>query len=268
MRISASSYSNTAPLIWSFLYGSQCGKAEILLDFAPARSLDLLANRKIDVALTPVIGYQFANDFKLVKNVCVGAENRVQSVCLVTRGLPLEQVKSVSLDVSSKTSVCLTKIIFREFLGFEPEWRESKPVVHKMLAESDCAMLIGDPALELSFGSEFLTFDLVELWRSFTNLGFVFAMWMTRHDKLPLDFSAARDEGLTHIDDIAANYEGRVGLTKEQISDYLRHNISYDVSDSMRTGLELFFELGKKCGLIEQNRGLDYCSCGLDYCSY
>ena len=42
-RISASSYSNTAPLIWSFLYGQNHGKLELILDNAPARSAELLA---------------------------------------------------------------------------------------------------------------------------------------------------------------------------------------------------------------------------------
>ena len=36
-RISASSYSNTAPLVWSFLYGQNQGKVELIMDTAPAR---------------------------------------------------------------------------------------------------------------------------------------------------------------------------------------------------------------------------------------
>jgi len=57
-RISASSYSNTAPLIWSFLYGSNHGKVEMILDNAPARSAQLLAEDRVDAALVPVIAYQ------------------------------------------------------------------------------------------------------------------------------------------------------------------------------------------------------------------
>src|SRR5688572_21238491 len=121
-RISASSYSNTAPLIWSFLYGTNHGKVEMILDNAPARSAELLAQDRVDAALVPVIAYQLIDRLRLFPNVCVGARERVRSVCLVTKGEALEDVRTVSLDVSSKTSVALTKIIFREFLGFEPEW--------------------------------------------------------------------------------------------------------------------------------------------------
>ena len=85
-RISASSYSNTAPLVWSFLYGQNHGKVEIILDTAPARSAELLDHRCMDAALVPVIGYQLIDGVRLVPDVCVGARERVRSVCLVTRG--------------------------------------------------------------------------------------------------------------------------------------------------------------------------------------
>ena len=149
-RISASSYSNTAPLIWSFLYGSQHGSVELILDNAPARSAELLSQDRVDAALVPVIAYHQIDDVYIVPGVCVGARERVQSVCLITRGMDLSDVRSVSLDTSSKTSVVLTKIIFREFLGFEPEWRDAAPEVEAMLDASDCALLIGDPALRIS----------------------------------------------------------------------------------------------------------------------
>ncbi|MBC7899983.1 MAG: hypothetical protein H7070_08000, partial [Saprospiraceae bacterium] len=149
-RISASSYSNTAPLIWSFLYGSNHGSVEIILDNAPARSAELLAQDRVDAALVPVIAYQMLDRARLVADVCVGARDEARSVCLVTDGRKLNEIKSVSLDVSSKTSVCLTKIIFREFFGLEPVWKDAKPDLNAMLAESDCALLIGDPALMAS----------------------------------------------------------------------------------------------------------------------
>ena len=121
-RISASSYSNTAPLVWSFLYGKDRGTAELILDTAPARSAELLMQDRVDAALVPVIAYQMIEGVRMVPDICVGARKRVRSVCLITNGQDLSDVRSVSLDVSSRTSVVLTKIIFREFLGFEPVW--------------------------------------------------------------------------------------------------------------------------------------------------
>ncbi|MBS1797214.1 MAG: menaquinone biosynthesis protein [Acidobacteria bacterium] len=272
-RISASSYSNTAPLIWSFLYGANRGKYELILDNAPARSAELLAQNRIDAALVPVIEYQRIPDVLLVPDVCVGARERVRSVCLVTKGEDLKDVRSVALDVSSKTSVALTKIVFREFLGFEPVYTDARPNARRMLAEADCALLIGDPALVISdFGfrisdsaegeEPLRKFDLAETWKSFTGCGFVFAMWMTHRAKAAtaraIDFAAARDEGLAHADEIISNYETEIALGRDDFRRYLTENISYTIDDSMRKGLELYHQLAYRNGLCETHKALEF----------
>jgi len=269
LRISASSYSNTAPLIWSFLYGQNRGKYELILDNAPARSAELLMQKRVDAALVPVIAYQFLDEnVRLIPNVCVGAKEKVRSVCLVTKGEDLEQVKSVALDVSSKTSVALTKIIFQEFLGFQPIYKEAKPNLDEMLADSDCALLIGDPALIIAdskfqipdsqTNNQIRKFDLAETWRKFTGFGFVFAMWMTRSETCEIDFAAARDEGLNHLDEIISNYEAEITLAHEDFKEYLSKNISYSINDSMQKGLELYFELAYKNGLCPNLKELRF----------
>jgi chorismate dehydratase len=270
-RISASSYSNTAPLIWSFLYGSMRGQVEIILDNAPARSAELLAQRRVDAALVPVIAYQTLPDVRLVPGVCVGARERVRSVALITRGMDLADVRSVSLDTSSKTSVVLSKILFREFLGFDPEWRDSPPDIDAMLEESDCALLIGDPALAIAdFGSRNAelnpktkiqnpkSYDLAELWRQYTSLGFIFAMWMTRTDTSPIDFASARDEGASRIDEIVSNYLPDIKICEEDFRSYLSENISYKTDEELERGMSLYFDLAKKHRLCENNRELEY----------
>ena len=94
-RITASSYSNSAPLLWSFLYGSNRGKAEIILDNAPSRSAELFSQGRVDAALVPVFAFQTIEGARLVPDVCIGANDRVRSVCLITDGRELEDVKSV-----------------------------------------------------------------------------------------------------------------------------------------------------------------------------
>lgn len=281
-RISASSYSNTAPLVWSFLYGSNRGKYELILDNAPARSAQLLREKRVDAALVPVIEYQRIEDVLLVPDVCVGASERVRSVCLVTRGEDLENVKSVALDVSSKTSVTLTRIIFREFFGFEPDYKEAKPDLTEMLSEADCALLIGDPALLIAecgmrnadfekskykdqrpkTKDQLRKFDLAEIWKSFTGFGFVFAMWMADKEKSEaaktIDFAAARDEGLRHLDEIVSNYETEISLSREDFKKYLSENISYSIDENMQKGLELFFRLAHKHALTENVKSLRF----------
>jgi chorismate dehydratase len=273
-RISASSYSNTAPLIWSFLYGSNRGKYELILDNAPSRSAELLATDRVDAALVPVVEYHRIENVLIVPDVCVGAREKVRSVCLVTKGKDLRAVKTVSLDASSRTSVALTKIIFREFLNVEPIYKISNPNLDEMLSASDCALLIGDPALMIADSKaddegqrtkdkgQFRKFDLAEVWREFTGFGFVFAMWMTlgehRETAQNIDFAAARDEGLQHLEEIISNYETEIQLSHEDFKKYLSENISYSIDDSMQKGLELYFYLAAKNNLIEGNRELKF----------
>ena len=192
-------------------------------------------------------------------------------MCLVTKGEDLKDVHSVSLDASSLTSVVLTKIIFREFLGFEPKWIDAQPDIDAMLVDADCALLIGDPALSIaecgmrsaesnpkSKIQNPKSYDLAELWHKYTSFGFVFAMWMTRQSKCEIDFAAARDEGLEHLDEIIANYETDIRLGTDEMKQYLSQNISYSIDDSMRRGMELYFKLAAKNGLVEENKSLRF----------
>ena len=274
-RISASSYSNTAPLIWSFLYGSNRGKYELILDNAPARSAELLAQKRIDAALVPVIVYQMLADARLIPDVCVGARERVRSVCLVTKGEDLRDVKTIALDISSRTSAALTKIIFREFFGFEPNYKNAEPNLSEMLSESDCALLIGDPALAVADSDtpsdskqtaenkiRLRKFDLVEIWREFTGVGFVFAMWManaeTAETAQKIDFASARNEGLNHLNEIIANYEAEISLPREDFRKYLSENISYSIDEDMESGLRLFFQLAHKHKITDNFKSLEF----------
>ena len=260
-RISASNYSNSAPLIWSFLYGSQRGKYELILDNAPARSAQMLAEKRVDAALVPVIEYQRIADVLLVPQVCVGAKEQVRSVCLVTKGADLGDVKTVSLDVSSRTSVGLTKVIFGEFFETKPIYKEAKPNIEQMLDKSDCALLIGDPALTID-ETKYRKFDLAETWKIFTGFGFVFAMWMANAKQIEvaktIDFEAVRDEGLNHLDEIVFNYQSEISLERADFIKYLSENISYTIDDSMQKGLSLYFELAHKHNLIENRKSLNF----------
>jgi chorismate dehydratase len=260
-RIAASSYLNTAPLIWSFLHGSQRDAVELFTDTAPARCAAMLANDEVDVALVPVIEYQRIPNIALVPDVCVGSRSAVRSVVLVTRRNNLKKVERVALDSSSRTSAALVKIIFREFLGFEPEWEDAQPDLKSMLIRADAALIIGDPAMKIPH-EQFRVFDLASLWHEFTGYGFVFAMWMARANKSEdvrvIDFAAARDEGLAHLDDIAEQNEGQLGLSRDEIKRYLTENIAFQVNDELERGLRLYFDLARKNKLIGEAKALEF----------
>lgn len=260
-RLAASSYLNTAPLIWSFQQGSQKDIVRLVTDAAPARCADLLARSQVEAALVPIIEYQRIAEARVVPSVCVGSHVAVRSVVLISKYEDLKNVRSVTLDDSSRTSQALVKIIFCEFLGFEPEWETRAPNPQMMLEHSDAALLIGDPAMKIS-QTDFHVFDLADLWHRFTDTGFVFAMWMVRAGAVEaisgLNFAAARDEGLDHIEQIISQYEHDLPLPRDEIRKYLTDNITFQVDETLEQGMRLYFELAEKHGLIENNKPLQF----------
>jgi chorismate dehydratase len=260
-RVAASSYLNTAPLIWAFQQGSRQDRVELVTDEAPARCGDLLAQGKVQAALVPIIEYQRIPDVRIVPGVCVGSHSAVRSVVLVSRYENLSQVGTVALDESSRTSQALVKIIFREFLGVEPQWQSSGPDVPAMLKNNEAALVIGDPAMNISLPGVHV-YDLATLWHKFTNTGFVFAMWMTevRHVEAAskVNFAGARDEGLQNLERIVANYADEVPLPLAELRKYLTENITFHVDEELAQGMRLYFQLALKHGLIEENKPLQF----------
>jgi chorismate dehydratase len=227
----------------------------------PAACSEMLSNGEVDGALIPVIEYQRIPGIILAPDVCVGSKGNVRSVVLVTRKDDLKEVRSVALDHSSRTSVTLLKIVFREFLGIEPEWVSSAPDVDRMLIENDAALIIGDPAMTFT-RNDLRVLDMASLWREFTGHGFAFAMWAIRDNRAELfgqiDFAAARDEGLARIEEIISHYEKQIPVSHTELRAYLLENITYRIDVSIEEGLKLYFDLAFRHGLIEHVRSLRF----------
>jgi len=130
-----------------------------------------------------------------------------------------------------------------------------------MLERNDAALIIGDPAMKIP-RDRLRVFDLGTLWHDYTGFGFVFAMWMagTSYAKQVqvVDFKAARDEGLAHLDEIAAGYEDKRTLSPDEIKDYLTRNIAFQMDENMMQGLQLYFDLARKHNLIQTSRALEF----------
>src|ERR1051326_2744340 len=259
-RLAASSYLNSAPLIWSFLNGSKRGQVDFI-EAVPARCAELLAQAEVEAALVPVIEYQRIAGGALVPDVCVGSQKEVLSVVLVSKDRELEHVRTVALDESSRTSATLVKVIFREFLDHEPAWTVRSPNLEEMLERNDAALIIGDPGMTFP-RTGLKVWDMASLWRKYTGLGFVFAMWMIGDGAIEkaraVDFAGARDEGVAHVEDIVESYKDKIPMLVSELRKYLTENIVFHVDDSMRRGLQLYYELAFKHQLIEQMKPLRF----------
>ena len=120
-----------------------------------------------------------------------------------------------------------------------------------MLEQADAALLIGDPAL--TYNGPAQVYDLAREWRKFTGLPFVFAVWMGHSDatlsRHLADFAASLDFGLAHLDDIAAEYAPKLGMTPSAVKVYLTRNIDYSLDEENLQGLKLFYKLAHEVGI-------------------
>ena len=256
LRLSVVQYLNTVPLIWGMLHGEQRGKFELQLT-VPSGCADAIAHRQADVGIVPSIEYQRLDDVAILPGMSIASKREVKSVLLLSK-MPLEQVQTVALDESSRTSAALVRILMHKFYARQVNFLPAAPEPEEMLRRADAALLIGDPALTYRGSVE--TYDLAREWRKFTGLPFVFAVWMghsgAHFSRHAAEFVASLDFGLAHLDDIAAEYAPRLAMTPSAVKVYLSQNIDYSLDVENRQGLKLFYQLAREVGIIPAEKEL------------
>lgn len=273
MRIAASTYLNSAPLVYSFAQGTLRRRYQFLGNAAPSKCAAMLAAGECEIALIPVIEYQRIPGLRLIAEIAVASKQQVRSVLLAARR-PLEEAREVFLDSSSRTSQTLVKILFARRYNTQPVFSQRTPdagIECENMLEGDAALVIGDPAMRLSASARRLgvrIYDLAEEWRALTGLPFVFAVWAVREDAgkdshvLVQDFLAAKREGQSKLAEIAAQYVSELDLPLEDLLGYLRDNVNYDLDDENIAGMRRYFDLAHELGLISETRELKFLRSG------
>lgn len=259
-RVSVVKYLNTAPLIWGLERGPGRKKYELAFT-TPAGCAEDLRTGRAEIGIIPSIEYQRIEGLKVLPGISIASKRRVRSVLLLVQ-VPIEQVRSVALDTSSRTSAALVQILFRKFYSMDVMTLPAEPDPNAMLLRTDAALLIGDPALLYQGPAQMI--DLAAEWRRFTGLPFVFAVWTCRSgeiysiDDVRRDFERARDEGFAHIPEIALEWGPRLGLAAGEVSVYLTENIDYTLDEENLAGLRLFYKLAAEAGVIPAVKDLDF----------
>jgi chorismate dehydratase len=262
-RVSVVKYLNTVPLIWGMLHGRQRGKYD--LDFTtPAACADAVLAGKADVGIVPSIEYQRIDDLEILPGLSIASKAPVKSVLLLS-AVPIENIRSVSMDNSSRTSVALTAILLRNFYRLQFDSIPAAPDPDQMLRLADAALVIGDPAL-IYKGQAPHVYDVAAEWKKFTGLPFVFAVWAGRSGRvlgdLLEDFADSCAYGLDHVDEIATAYGPVSGITPEQVKIYLTRNIDYTLDEENLRALSLFYRLARELGITETEKELRFAEAG------
>ena len=250
IRLGAVSYLNTRPLVHGL--ERQAERFDLRFD-VPAKCAELLHANEVDLGLIPSIEYP-GHGYRIVPGLSIASDGPVASVAIFSR-VPTDAIQSVALDISSRTSVALLRVLCGRWFEIAPRFVDMPPNLEAMLAECDAALVIGDNALFLeheALGLEKV--DLGEEWIGMTGLPFVYAFWAGRPGVVgPSDVAAlqhARDEGLTATRAIGRQMFPESPDKAARADRYLRENVKYALDDAEIAGLRRFYELAAEVGAV------------------
>jgi chorismate dehydratase len=258
VRLGAVSYLNTKPLV----YGLETRTRLFSVRFdVPAECAALLHEGRVDLGLIPAIEY-LRGDYRIVPGVAIGSQGPIASVAIFSR-VPVDKIGTLALDISSRTSVALTRILCARRWNIAPKLIPAEPDLRAMLTRADAALVIGDPALAIDAAGEgLLKTDLGSEWDALTGLPFVYAMWTGREGAAETahiaELNAARDRGVANVAVIARAASGGDARREARFLPYLRDNLKYALGDAELAGLRRFYELAADQGLVPRLRDLRF----------
>ncbi|HKR04777.1 MAG TPA: menaquinone biosynthesis protein [Bacteroidia bacterium] len=245
IKVSAVSYLNSSPFIYGINHSAIKNEIELSLDI-PSVCSDKLIHDKADLGLIPIAEIPVLKESYIISDYCIGATGKVNSVLLLSE-VELTEVKTIFLDYQSRTSAQLIKILAQQHWNIFPEFQNTREGYENRIKGTTAGLVIGDRALMLKNKFRF-SFDLAEAWFEMTGLPFVFACWVA-NKKLPSDFirnfNAALYYGVHHIDDVVSE-NSAFKMNVSEMKQYFKKNISYELNDEKKKGMELFFNFLKK----------------------
>ncbi|WP_310727739.1 menaquinone biosynthesis protein [Streptomyces sp. N2A] len=217
-RVGHIQFLNCLPLYWGLARTGTLLDLDLSKD-TPEKLSEQLIRGELDIAPVTLVEFlRAADDLVAFPDLAVGCDGPVMSCVIVTQK-PLEQLDGarIALGSTSRTSVRLAQLLLAEKIGVRPDYYTCPPDLGLMMQEADAAVLIGDAALRANLhdgprlGLE--VHDLGQMWKDWTGLPFVFAVWATRRDYLEREplvvqkvheaFLASRDLSLEEVGKVA-----------------------------------------------------------------
>ena len=260
LRLGAVEYLNARPLVYGL--HRHADRFDVRFDI-PARCAERLHAGQVDIGLVPSIEYLRGGPYVAVPGVAIGSDGPVASVAVFSHG-PIDRVRTVALDASSRTSVALFTVLCARHFGIEPEVRVMPPDPRRMLESSDAALLIGDAALLFDHEAAGVQkSDLGLAWKAYSGLPFVYAFWFGRPGLLTaLDIAAlgeARRLGVEHADDVARQHFPDDPARAAIGARYLRDNVDFGFAERELAGLTRFYRDAANLGLAPSFREPAFC---------
>ncbi|MGQ4382681.1 menaquinone biosynthetic enzyme MqnA/MqnD family protein [Streptomyces sp. SAS_270] len=217
-RVGHIQFLNCLPLYWGLARTGTLLDLELTKD-TPEKLSERLVQGDLDIGpITLVEFLKHADELVAFPDIAVGCDGPVMS-CVIVSQVPLDQLDGarVALGSTSRTSVRLAQLLLAEQVGVQPSYYTCPPDLPLMMQEADAAVLIGDAALRANLREAeqlgLQVHDLGTLWKEWTGLPFVFAVWAVRRDYLEREplvtrkvheaFLSSRDLSLDEVGKVA-----------------------------------------------------------------
>ncbi|WP_277035764.1 menaquinone biosynthesis protein [Actinacidiphila oryziradicis] len=253
-RVGHIQFLNCVPLYWGLARTGTLLDVELTKD-TPEKLSAQLVRGDLDIGPITLMEYlRHADELIALPDIAVGCDGPVMS-CVIVSQLPLDRLdgERVALGSTSRTSVRLAQLLLTEQYGVTPDYYTCPPDLALMMQEAQAAVLIGDAALRASLhdaprlGLE--VHDLGLMWKEWTGLPFVFAVWAARRDFLAARpdavhsvhkaFLASRDLSLEEVAKVAEQAARWEAFDEELLRRYFT-TLDFSLGPDQLTGIAEF----------------------------
>lgn len=228
-----------------------------LVSGVPTALNRMMADGRLDVSVVSAVEYaRDAQRYLLLPDLAISCDGPVRSVMLFSH-VPANELdgKTVVVSRSSMTSVALLELLFEHVWQATPTFVPGDAELTDIAGfddRYDARLVIGDAALVLSAEREGtprypFAYDLGEVWKAWTDLPFVFAVWVARRDvkvaealQVHAGLIESRDWGIQHLDVLAEQAHQTTGVALDVCHAYLS-GLDYRLSYPHLAGLTEFF---------------------------
>lgn len=273
VRVGRIEFVNCFPLYHHFARELEArGVGAAITEGHPAALNRMLADGAIDVTLSSSIAFARSADQQvLLPQVSISSFGAVDSIQLFAR-TPLERIRRVALTEKSATSICLLKVLCREW-GIAPESAPRRGPLSEVLEDFDALLLIGDEALHLLRVEAYpYHYDLGAEWRRVTGLPMVYAVCAVRRDFVEACSEAATAVGdaLLASRDACAAAPTMTAAAAAQVYDFSQQylmdyfdKLKFGFTPDYRAGLQEFYRRAAAIGELPRAPDLEACLMGV-----
>jgi chorismate dehydratase len=253
-RVGHIAFLNCLPLLWGLGRTGALVDMDLRMDSPDRLSAALVAG---ELDISPISLFEFlkhADNLVILPDLAIGCDGPVTS-CLIFSRLPLDRLdrEPVALGSMSRTSARLAQLLLSDAVRVQPEYQVCPPDLQTMMRQASAAVLIGDTAMYArreapALGLE--VHDLGQMWRDWTGLPFVFAVFAARRDfvehrpdlvrQTHAHLLAARDESWSELDVVCDRAARWTGFAPDMLRDYYTEALDFTLGERQLAGITEF----------------------------